>query len=94
MFVWAKSFKIKCKHRSFLMLKFIYLLKKNQNVSASSDRHHQLIKIYIFYKKILTRKIFHIVRVLRAITILLLERKIFFSNNNNKNKELLCLFLF
>ena len=26
------------------MLKFIYLLKKNQNVSASSDRHHQLIK--------------------------------------------------
>ena len=51
MFVWAKSFKIKCKHRSLLMLKFIYLSKKNQNVSASSDRHHQLIKIFINWWK-------------------------------------------
>ena len=36
---------IKCRHGSFMFEVFIYLKNnyKSQNVSASSDRHHQLI---------------------------------------------------
>ena len=39
MFVCARSCIVKCIHRSF-MFKFIF--KNSKNVSASSDRHHQL----------------------------------------------------
>ena len=49
MFVWAKSFKIKCKHRSLLMLKFIYLLKKSKRfgvIRSPSSVDKNVKKLY------------------------------------------------